>query len=79
MRVQSRFSGVLGQLPPILAWGVAEQPLQVGQSSTTGFWSGKTSSDASMQIDKGLRPLHDLGQRRFPINRCGMLKHDLLL
>ena len=67
------FSGLLGQVPAIFALAATQQALQVRQSTTTRFWSGKARGNPRMQMGEGLSPLHDLGRGRLGSSEGDML------
>ena len=48
--IGSSFSGMLGQMPAIFALDGTQQALQVRQSTTARFWSGKTRGNARMEL-----------------------------
>src|SRR5258708_31866552 len=68
-------------MPAILALAATQQALQVRQSTTTRFWSGKARGNARMQVGECLSPLHDLGRGRLGSGEGDMLGllHGLLL
>src|SRR5258708_37177876 len=68
-------------MPASLALAATEPGLQVGQSTTTRFRSGKARGNARMQVGEGLSPLHDLGRGRLGSGEGDMLGllHGLLL
>jgi hypothetical protein len=45
-RVGRRIAGRLSQLPPVLAFDGAQQPLQIDLHAPAGFRAGKARSDA---------------------------------
>src|SRR5260221_2012483 len=68
-------------MPAILALAATEPALQVRQSTTTRFRSGKARGNPRMQVGEGLSPLHDLGRGRLGSGEGDMLGllHGLLL
>src|SRR5258706_2160080 len=68
-------------MPAILALAATQQALQVRQSTTTRFRSGKARGNPRMQVGECLSALHDLGRGRLGSGEGDMLGllHGLLL
>src|SRR5260221_13858586 len=68
-------------MPAILALAATKPALQVRQSTTTRFRSGKARGNPRMQVGECLSPLHDLGRGRLGSGEGAMLGllHGLLL
>jgi hypothetical protein len=79
--VWTPFSGVFSQLPPVFAFGLTQDALQVRQRPTAWLCTSKASSNACMQTHKLLPPTADIRGCRLGSRESDMLGvlHGLLL
>jgi hypothetical protein len=79
--IRASLSGVFSQLPAVFARRVTQDALEVGQRPATWLRSGKTGSNAGMQMGKLLGPTANIGGGRSDFGVCGklVLLHLLLL